>query len=86
MDLISLMPRVLFFCNNRSQEQNSTLIHWLMSVWKMAYSMGMKRCAAMIKEFKYSVHQAGEDIIREGYVNFNLRSYNIVFIQRLIAS
>eukprot|EP00597_Dinobryon_sp_UTEXLB2267_P018414 CAMPEP_0201112042 /NCGR_PEP_ID=MMETSP0812-20130820/76991_1 /ASSEMBLY_ACC=CAM_ASM_000668 /TAXON_ID=98059 /ORGANISM="Dinobryon sp., Strain UTEXLB2267" /LENGTH=546 /DNA_ID=CAMNT_0047375263 /DNA_START=69 /DNA_END=1706 /DNA_ORIENTATION=- len=28
--------------------------------------MGMKRCSSMIKEFKYSVHQPGEDIIREG--------------------
>jgi CRP-like cAMP-binding protein len=37
-----------------------------MSVWKIANSMGFKKCGLMIKEFKYSVYEPGESIIREG--------------------
>lgn len=50
----------------RTQEQVSTLIHWLMSVWGIANTMGYKRCGAMFKEFKYTVFEAGENIIKEG--------------------
>lgn len=50
----------------RSTDQDATLIKWLMSVWGLAAAMGFKRCASMFKEFKYSVFQPGEDIIREG--------------------
>eukprot|EP01035_Chromulina_nebulosa_P023769 gene23769-30828_t len=52
--------------NNRSQEQVSSLVTWLMSVWKTAYTMGFKRCASMLKEFKYVVHKPGDDIVKEG--------------------
>jgi len=52
--------------SKRSQEQTSTLIHWLMSVWGIANSMGFKRCGAMFREFKYEVYETGENIITEG--------------------
>lgn len=52
--------------NKRTQEQTSTLVHWLMTVWKVAQTMGVKRCASMIKEFKYQVFEPGENIITEG--------------------
>jgi hypothetical protein len=52
--------------SKRSQEQVSTLIHWLMSVWKIAHTMGFKRCGQMLKEFKYSSFEPNENIIVEG--------------------
>lgn len=52
--------------SKRSQEQISTLIHWLMSVWAIADTMGPKRCGAMFREFKYEVYENGENIITEG--------------------
>ena len=50
----------------RSQEQTSSLIHWLMSVWKTAFTMGFKRCAQMSKVFQFLVFEPGQDIIVEG--------------------
>lgn len=52
--------------SKRTQDQVSTLIHWLMSVWQNANSMGFKRCGAMFKEFNYNVFQPGDNIITEG--------------------
>lgn len=52
--------------SKRTQEQSSTLIHWLMSVWQTANQMGFKRCGSMFKEFNYNVFQPGENIITEG--------------------
>lgn len=52
--------------NQRSQEQTSTLIHWLMSVWETANLMGFKRCGAMTKVFHFLTYEAGENIITEG--------------------
>lgn len=50
----------------RSQEQTSSLIHWLMSVWKTAYTMGYKRCGQMSKVFQFLSYEPGQDIIIEG--------------------
>jgi CRP-like cAMP-binding protein len=52
--------------SKRSQEQVETLIHWLMSVWGIANTMGFKRCDAMIKEFKYQEFEEGDNVITEG--------------------
>jgi hypothetical protein len=38
--------------NIRTPEQINGCIRWLMSRWKIAETMGMKRCASMFKEFK----------------------------------
>jgi hypothetical protein len=50
----------------RSHDQVSIAVKWLMGVWKMAGSMGFAKCAAMFKEFKYFKHEPGENIITEG--------------------
>lgn len=50
----------------RNQEQSSTLIHWLMSVWEIANLMGFKRCGAMTQVFNFITYEPGEDIIVEG--------------------
>jgi hypothetical protein len=50
----------------RTQEQVSTLVHWLMSVWETARLMGFKRCAAMSKVFQVLTYEAGETVIAEG--------------------
>jgi CRP-like cAMP-binding protein len=52
--------------SKRSSDQTSTIIHWLMSVWGIANSMGFKRCAAMFREFNFSAYEPGESIIKEG--------------------
>lgn len=52
--------------NQRSQDEISAVIHWLMSVWKIADTMGFKRCGSMFKEFRYKTFEAGENIITEG--------------------
>lgn len=52
--------------SKRTQEQISTLIHWLMSVWAVANTMGFKRCGAMFKEFKYQTFEENEKVIVEG--------------------
>ncbi len=52
--------------SKRTSEQISTIVHWLMSVWGIANTMGFKRCDAMIKEFKYQVFEEGENVIQEG--------------------
>ena len=50
----------------RTIDQISTLVKWLMEVWETAKSMGFTKCVAMFKEFKYFKHEAGENIITEG--------------------
>jgi hypothetical protein len=50
----------------RTQEQTSTLIHWLMSVWETANLMGFKRCGSMTKVFHFLSYESGENIITEG--------------------
>jgi len=50
----------------RTVEQGSILTSWLMSVWQTANVMGLKKCAAMLSEFKYIVYEPGENIITEG--------------------
>jgi hypothetical protein len=52
--------------SKRSTQQVSTIIHWLMSVWAIANTMGFKRCNAMFKEFKYQTYEEGENVITEG--------------------
>jgi CRP-like cAMP-binding protein len=52
--------------SKRTSDQTSTIIHWLMSVWGIANSMGFKRCAAMFREFNFSAYEPGESIIKEG--------------------
>jgi hypothetical protein len=52
--------------SKRTNDQNTTVIHWLMSVWGIANSMGFKRCAAMFKEFNFSAYETGQNIITEG--------------------
>mmetsp|Transcript_15434 Transcript_15434/g.29053 ORF Transcript_15434/g.29053 Transcript_15434/m.29053 type:complete len:848 (-) Transcript_15434:296-2839(-) len=50
---------------NRSVEQTSTLIHWLMSVWQTAYMLGYKRCGQMFKVFHFLTYKPGTDVIVE---------------------
>jgi hypothetical protein len=52
--------------NQRSMEQVTLLINWLMSVWPVAETMGFKKCVQMAQSFKFFVYQAGDDIIIEG--------------------
>ena len=52
--------------HQRTQEQVSTLIHWLMGVWEIANTMGFKRCGQMLLAFKYFEYAPGENIIVEG--------------------
>ena len=52
--------------NKRNPDQNSMVIKWLMSVWKIAFTMGFKRCGSMLKAFEYVSYQPGENIIEEG--------------------
>lgn len=54
----------------RTQEQTSSLIHWLMSVWTTAYTMGYKRCGQMSKVFQFLVYEPGQDIIVEGDASY----------------
>lgn len=51
---------------NRTTEQKSELIHWLMSVWPIANTMGFKRCDSMFKEFKHYSFEPGQDIVKQG--------------------
>lgn len=51
---------------NRTTEQKSILIHWLMSVWGFANTMGFKRCDSMFKEFKHDSFEPGRDIVKQG--------------------
>jgi len=52
--------------SKRTPDQNSLVIKWLMSVWKIAFTMGFKRCGSMLKAFDYMCYQPGENIIEEG--------------------
>jgi hypothetical protein len=61
---ISIIMRIPV--QQRTQEQISTLVHWLMSVWETARLMGFKRCAAMSKVFQVLTYEPGENIITEG--------------------
>ena len=61
---ISLIMRIPV--QQRTQEQISTLVHWLMAVWETARLMGFKRCAAMSKVFQVLTYEHGENIITEG--------------------
>lgn len=50
----------------RTPDQNAMVIKWLMSVWKIAFTMGFKRCDSMLKAFEYVAYQPGDHIIEEG--------------------
>ena len=50
----------------RTMEQNSHLVDFLMSVWQTANMMGLKKCTQMLHEFKYIVYEPDENIITEG--------------------
>ena len=52
--------------NKRTPDQNAMVIKWLMSVWKIAFTMGFKRCDSMLKAFEYVSYQPGEHVIEEG--------------------
>jgi len=52
--------------NNRSLEQSSQLVHFLMDVWQTAKQMGIKKCTQMLNEFKYVQYKPKEYIITEG--------------------
>lgn len=52
--------------NKRSSDQTALVIKWLMSVWKIAFTMGFKRCGSMLKAFEYVTYNPGEHIIEEG--------------------
>lgn len=51
---------------DRTQEQNSSLIHWLMSVWPTAHQMGYKKCGMMWRVFSLLNYEPSQDIIVEG--------------------
>lgn len=50
----------------RSVEQNSQLVHFLMDTWKTAENMGLKKCTQMLNVFKYVSYNPGQHIITEG--------------------
>ena len=50
----------------RTNEQNSVLIHWLMSVWPTANQMGYKKCSLMWRGFSHLQYKPNQDIIVEG--------------------
>jgi hypothetical protein len=52
--------------SKRNPDQNSMVIKWLMSVWKIAFTMGFKRCGSMLTAFDFVSYQPGEHIIEEG--------------------
>lgn len=52
--------------SKRNPDQNALVIKWLMSVWKIAFTMGFKRCGSMLKAFEYVSYAPGEHIIEEG--------------------
>ncbi len=52
--------------NNRTLEQNSQLVAFLMNVWQTAKQMGIKKCTQMLSEFKYVQYEPKEYIITEG--------------------
>eukprot|EP01038_Epipyxis_sp_PR26KG_P004646 gene4646-6530_t len=52
--------------SKRTPQQTSAAIYWLMSVWKIAETMGIKKCASMLKEFNYENFEPGQEIIVEG--------------------
>lgn len=51
---------------DRTLEQNSQLVSFLMNVWQTANKMGLKRSTQMLNEFKYIKYRDGEHIITEG--------------------
>ena len=51
---------------NRSAEQQSILVYWIMSVWQTANVMGIKKVHQMLQEFKYISYEPEENIITEG--------------------
>lgn len=63
-DQISEIANIPF--HHRAQEQTSTLVHWLMSIWSTARQMGYKKCASMTKVFHFLVYEKGDNIITEG--------------------
>ena len=50
----------------RTAEQTSTLVKWLMSVWPIAEQKGYRVSAEMAKSFKFFLYQEGDDILVEG--------------------
>ncbi len=52
--------------SDRTEKEWSTLVEWIMSVWKIAYELGPKRCMAMVKAFHFFHYEPGTDIIVEG--------------------
>jgi hypothetical protein len=52
--------------SKRGPEQNTQVIKWLMSVWKIAFTMGFKRCSSMMNAFEFVTYAPGEHIIEEG--------------------
>jgi len=50
----------------RTPDQTATVIKWLMEVWKIAFTMGFKRCGQMLKSFEFITYEAGDFIIKEG--------------------
>jgi hypothetical protein len=52
--------------SDRTQDQNSALIHWLMSVWPTANRMGYKKCSMMWRVFSLLTFEPPQDIIVEG--------------------
>jgi CRP-like cAMP-binding protein len=52
--------------SQRTAEQTSTLVKWLMSVWRIAAEMGFRKCSDMTKSFKYFLFSEGDNIIVEG--------------------
>jgi CRP-like cAMP-binding protein len=55
---------------DRTLEQTSQLVHFLMSVWKTAEQMGLKKCTQMLNVFKFVHFDPGEAIITEGDEGF----------------
>eukprot|EP01038_Epipyxis_sp_PR26KG_P008671 gene8671-11714_t len=54
--------------NQRTADQVSVAVKWLISVWKIAADLGVKICGAMLQAFRYEYFEAGQSIITEGEI------------------
>jgi hypothetical protein len=50
----------------RTQEQTTTLINFVMSAWEPGKLLGPRRCEVILKEFLHKVYEPEETIVSEG--------------------
>lgn len=62
-DILRLPPE------NRTNDQNSKLVNFVMSVWDVAKNMGYSQVNGMVKSFKYLTYHHNDYIFEEGQVD-----------------